>query len=577
MEPNQENRNTSQRGGAHLKPKTKNNGAARAAQVGIVAASAVGVAALTLVAYTFLYPNIHLGLRAGDAKIGGMHVTQAAQEITQQCQNQMYAQALTIDVNGQSFTISPRDVTDGLDSTTTAQQAYDYTHTGNFFTRMGHTLSALFTHHDIDLAVNVNTENLDAQLAEISAQTLTEPVDPTWRIEDSSLIIDAGKAGVDFDTSVVAQALTQQLESLDFEPYTVEAKVVAQQPISLEQIKAEADTEAKNATVDKTDGKTILPSQDGVEVDIAVAQQMLSAQPDAQTYTIPITRTPAKVTAATLSSVLFRDTLGTATTNFGSSSASRANNVQLASSFINGLILNPGEEFSYNNVVGERTSARGFKSAGAYSAGKLVDEVGGGVCQPSSTLYMAVLRADLKVTERTNHGFTVSYTPLGEDATVSYGSLDFKFRNSTDYPVKIIADSSGRKLTMRIVGTNATGKSVTTEREIIATYSPETIEKTDASLPAGTKTVDQTATTGYKVDVYKIVTENGQTTRTKANTSTYKKRDKIVLVGAGAASTTTAAAEAATQQTTAAATQATETTTQQTTAAVTQDGVADPE
>ena len=100
--------------------------------------------------------------------------------------------------------------------------------------------------------------------------------------------------------------------------------------------------------------------------------------------------------------------------------------------------------------MGQRTADRGFKSAGAYSNGQLVDEVGGGVCQPSSTLYMAVLRADLEVTERHNHSFTVSYTPLGQDATVSWGGPDFRFKNNTQYPIKILASQSGGSMSVTL-------------------------------------------------------------------------------------------------------------------------------
>ena len=203
---------------------------------------------------------------------------------------------------------------------------------------------------------------------------------------------------------------------------------------------------------------------------------------------------------------------------------------------MNGTILNPGEEFSYNGVVGQRTPERGFKAAGAYSNGQLIDEVGGGVCQPSSTLYMAVLRADLEVTERTNHSMTVSYTPLGEDATVSYGSLDFKFKNNTDYPIKLVTVREGSQMKVTIIGTKVDDKTVRLGTEILETLTPETIKKTDSSLKPGETEVQQSAVTGYKTITYKYVTVNGETTKEVANRSSYRKRDKIVLVGPEATS-----------------------------------------
>ncbi len=198
--------------------------------------------------------------------------------------------------------------------------------------------------------------------------------------------------------------------------------------------------------------------------------------------------------------------------------------------------------------MGERTADRGFQSAGAYANGQLIDEVGGGVCQPSSTLYMAVLRADLEVTERHNHSLTVAYTPLGEDATVSWGGPDFRFKNNTKYPIKIVASQSGGAMYIDIVGTKTSDKKVTLKTEILETLDYEVVEKTDASLAPGTRETQQTGATGYKTVTYKTVTENGTSTTTKANNSYYKKRDKIVLVGPAATT------EPATSDTTAPAT-----------------------
>ena len=132
----------------------------------------------------------------------------------------------------------------------------------------------------------------------------------------------------------------------------------------------------------------------------------------------------------------------------------RKNNVKLSGDKCNGVILLPGEEFSYNNVVGKRTKENGFGEAAAYLNGETVQEVGGGICQTSSTLYNAVLYANLKITERTNHTFVSGYVPIGRDATVSWGGPDFKFKNDQAYPIKIIASYENSRLTTKILGTN---------------------------------------------------------------------------------------------------------------------------
>ena len=280
----------------------------------------------------------------------------------------------------------------------------------------------------------------------------------------------------------------------------------------------------------KKDGKTIIAGKAGVSFDTDKAREIIG-DGSQETYTIPVTITQPSITAETLKAKLFHDTLARTATNLDEGNAPRTNNIRLAAKAINGTILNPGDEFSYNGTVGERTAARGYQEAHAYSGGKIIDEFGGGVCQPSSTLYMAVLRADLKVTERHNHSFTVSYTPLGEDATVDYGNLDFRFVNNTAYPVKILAEQTDGQMIMTIVGTKTSDKTVTTRTEVLETYKPETVTKTDSSMEAGDSRVETSGITGYSTKTYKQITENGKMTEVLANSSTYSKRDEVVYVG----------------------------------------------
>ena len=279
-------------------------------------------------------------------------------------------------------------------------------------------------------------------------------------------------------------------------------------------------------------GGAIIPGKSGVQFDVETAKEIIGDGSQAS-YSIPVTITQPTITEAVLRERLFRDTLARTATNLNEGNAPRTNNVRLAAKAINGTILNPGDVFSYNTVVGERTQARGYQEAHAYSGGKIIDEFGGGVCQPSSTLYMAVLRADLEVVERHNHSFTVSYTPLGEDATVDYGNLDFRFANNTAYPIKILAEQTDGQMIMTIIGTKTSDKTVATRTEVLETYKPETVEKQDSSLAAGETQVETSGITGYSTRTYKVITENGKTTEVLANKSTYSKRDEVVSVGTG--------------------------------------------
>lgn len=191
----------------------------------------------------------------------------------------------------------------------------------------------------------------------------------------------------------------------------------------------------------------------------------------------------------------------------------------------------PGEEFSYNGVVGSRQASRGFLPAPAYVSGQTVQEIGGGVCQGSSTIYLAALRANLEITERYPHGYITRYVPDGMDATVYYGVKDFKFKNDTPFPIKIQGSVSGRTLTVNILGTKSDNITVEMTNEIVGTTGYNTVYKVDSSLSAGSTRVDVTPYSGYTVKVYRNLYEGGKLINTKLeDTSVYKSRDKVVMV-----------------------------------------------
>ena len=483
-----------------------------------------------LCVFTYAYPYIFPGVTVGTIPVGGMTEQAAADRIMAQSEP-LYADAnVSLTIYETTYDIPVDDVLESVDGAQSAANAFAIGRTGNPLARMWDVAKALVGANEAQIAAQVDEDGLTDALEAIVDKALTEPVEPTWEIGTDSVTIFAGKPGVSFDTDAVRQLMDEKIRLMDFEPYEVSTELSETPAIDIDKIAAEVIGEPVSATVDKTDGKTIIAEKPGVQFDVEEARTIIG-DGSAASYEIPATITPAKVTAEDLEKVLFRDTLAQTVTYLDESNTARTNNVRLASASINGTILNPGDEFSYNTVVGERTEARGYKPAGAYSGGEIIEEFGGGVCQPSSTLYMAVLRADLEVTERHNHSFTVAYTPLGEDATVDYGTLDFRFKNDTDYPVKILAEQTGGQMIMTIVGTKTTDKKVETRTEVLATYEPETIEKKDNTMKVGETRVETTGIIGYSTRTYKVITENGKTTEELANSSNYVKRDKVVYVG----------------------------------------------
>ena len=227
--------------------------------------------------------------------------------------------------------------------------------------------------------------------------------------------------------------------------------------------------------------------------------------------------------------------ISTFSTKYNAGNADRTTNLRLAANKINGTVLLPNEEFSYNAVVGERTINAGYKMAATYSNGTVVDGLGGGICQISSTLYDAVVMANLKITTRRNHQFVTSYVPAGKDATVVWGSQDFKFVNSRKYPVRITASVQGGVATVQVWGIKEDVEyDISIETKKIATIPPVTETIQDASLPAGQQKVVQAGSNGSKVEAYKVTKLNGQiVSTTLLSRDTYNAMKRIVRVGTG--------------------------------------------
>ncbi len=270
-----------------------------------------------------------------------------------------------------------------------------------------------------------------------------------------TLLKGAGEMKIDEEDlyAAVVAALEARETELDYEPTQTNVSMP-----DFDEMHEQLSIEPRNAAYDPlTD--TIEPEVIGVDFDVEQARALWEAAAPGEEYVIPVTLTYPAVTEESMRTYLFRDLLGERTTSFWGSSDNRINNIELVANKLNGHVILPGEEFSYNGYVGERTVEAGFKSADAYVNGQVRPEIGGGICQVSSTLYNAVLGAQLEITDRTGHMFAVGYLPKGLDATVSWPSPDFKFRNDRDYPVRLAAwvDRENTNLTIQVWGSNLDG------------------------------------------------------------------------------------------------------------------------
>ena len=244
-------------------------------------------------------------------------------------------------------------------------------------------------------------------------------------------------------------------------------------PPDFESIYSDVAVEAKNASFTET--FEVEKEVIGCTFDVEKAAALWEAAEPGEEVIIPLAIEQPEVTAEQLESLLFRDRLCFMTTHYGGSTDNRVNNIKLALSRLEGIIILPGETFSYNDTVGQRTVDAGFLSAPAYADGEVVEEIGGGICQVSSTLYCAAMYAQMTTVTRTNHYFAVNYLGMGYDATVSWPRPDYKFRNEREYPVQIrtIVDEENYGITIEFWGTNTDGSHVSPYTTTLEIYDEE--------------------------------------------------------------------------------------------------------
>ncbi len=416
------------------------------------------------------------------------------------------------------------------------KQAYDVGREGNIFQENFEILKTWYKNININIEVTIDNDMIDQIAQNINNSIDGAVVQPSYYVENdnSKLIITSGKEGVKVDEKKLLEEIYKVLDENTDDEQKIEIPVVQDIPekINIEKIHDEIYKEVKDAYYTK-DPFTIHPEENGIDFDVEAAKAML--QEEKPEYEIALKITKPKKTVKDIGTEAFPDLLATFSTNYQASNVSRTTNLKLASNKISGTVILPNEEFSYNKVVGERTISAGYKMAATYSNGQVVDGLGGGICQISSTLYDAVVMANLNVTTRRNHQFVTSYVPAGKDATVVWGAQDFKFVNSRKYPVRIVATVEGGVATVQIWGIKEEVEyNISIETKKVATIEYTTQYVQDASLPVGQQKVIQAGNNGRKVEAYKVTKLNGQVVSTTLlSRDTYNAMKRIVHVGAG--------------------------------------------
>ena len=383
---------------------------------------------------------------------------------------------------------------------------------------------------DINLNSNYNEDLLNNVVQGMKEKIPNAVKQVAYCIEDDKLVITRGSAGASIDDNQLKNEIKKNINLSCLEEINMKSFQIEPDDIDIEKIYAEVHTEAQDAYY-TTNPFQVFAEVQGIDFDLEAAKEILKEYKDE--YEIPLVITNPKKTISQIGTEAFPDLLGTFSTRYDESNKSRTTNLKLAVSKINGKVIMPGETFSYNKTLGKRTAEAGYKDAAGYAGGKVVQMIGGGICQISSTLYDAVVYANLDIVERHNHAFTTSYVGAGKDATVVYGSLDFKFKNNRQYPITIKASAQNGIAKISIYGIREETEYEVEISTTILNYIPfKVIYEDDASLDEGTEKVTQYGSNGCKSITYKILKLNGkEVSRSVLSTDTYDPMNKYITRG----------------------------------------------
>lgn len=477
-------------------------------------------------------PNIIANVRINNIKVSGLNQIEAEEKF-EDIINGIYEEEIILKHRNiqKNFTLKQMEFQTNIQDV--VYEACTIGRNKNIIANNYKILEVLINGKNLKLDIKFNDEILKSIFSNLGDEWEENFVDNSYYIDGDKLVIVSGKAGIIIDEEALRQEIinlvNRNIEGENIKE--IEIPVITKEPnqIDLEKIQREIYKEPKNASFD---GKLSIHS-DGIDFAVTMEEAKKIIEEKKEEYIIPLKITKPEITTDMLGEEAFPDKLGGFSTRYDASNKNRGTNIELAAEAINGTVLQPGERFSFNGIVGPTTASKGYMLAGAYSAGELVQNYGGGICQVSSTIYNAVLRANLEIVERYNHSSVVSYVDPGLDATISYGSRDLKFRNPRKYAVKINARATNGILEVEVYG-------IFEEKEYDIELTSETTDIIicntkyiyDSSLAEGQEVIQTGGANGAKSISYKIIKQNGRViSKTELTRDSYNPMTKVVRTG----------------------------------------------
>lgn len=477
------------------------------------------------------YNKVYSGVHIEKTDVSGLTRDELITKIPEMFNGRM-SKTITLKIDSSEYSFDTLLLSPAIDTEKMADEAFLYGREKKFLSRLREIDKLKKTGASVPFSLTLNESELQKIIETATAQLDVTAVPNKIDYEENALLITRGKAGNGVLFSEVRDAVENCILK-DSNVATVDFKYIEPEEISYEYIMRFVSDKPINAEYSIENHRIrYKESMPGVSLSRNEMEKAIKESDGS------IIRVSAKITQPELSSEQLNETLlahelSKYSTDYSSSSKDRAYNIKLACEKINGYILAPGEEFSYNDVVGPRTSERGFRMASVYVGNTSQPGIGGGICQVSSTLYNAAVFANLEITARKNHTLPVSYVPKGRDATVSYGAIDFKFKNSTDMPIEIRAIAQGGINTIKIIGTdNFPDKEIKIETIQTGSSAPKVVIEENPELLEGEIEISEKGTNGSSHISYKIVYENGkEISRTQLAKSTYQGKDRIEIHG----------------------------------------------
>ena len=433
--------------------------------------------------------------------------------------------------------ITPEQLEISININQMVEDAYKIGRSNNIIIDNFQVLKANIFKENIEKGIQYNEQLLQNLIDTIEQEIPGKVEQYSYEIDGEKLVIKNGKSGLAIEKEILKADIIRKIKNsfanssgdnnVNIKTYFTNANKIDIQKIHDEIYKKPEDAYIIEEPFE------IHVEQNGLEFKISIEEANKIILEDKEEYEIPLKITKPKKTVSDLGDKVFKDTLSKYTTVYDTGNTNRASNIALAAKTINGKVLKPGETFSYNNVLGNTTKEKGYKLGGSYVGGKVVQSYGGGICQVSSTLYNAVLYANLEIVQRYNHSYAVSYVPAGRDATVAYGGKDFKFKNNRKYPIKIVANAKNGSVTISIKGLKQEAEYEIELQSKVISRTPFNIVYEDTNtLAEGKQKTIQKGYNGYKSITYKITKKDGKViSRETLSTDTYKPMNKIVQRG----------------------------------------------